>query len=146
MALGAGVRPTFGTTHEEGMAMQDFRKLRVWAAAHQLTLAAYRITRRFPRDELYGLTAQIRRSAASICANIAEGCGRRSRREFARFLDIAQGSASELEYHWILACDLGLLDQTNYESITAAVTDVKKMLTGLVRRIEHAARTARCLR
>ena len=123
--------------------MQDFRRLRVWAAAHQLTLAAYRITRRFPRDELYGLTAQIRRSAASICANIAEGCGRRSRREFARFLDIAQGSASELEYHWILACDLGLLDQTNYESITAAVTDIKKMLTGLVRRIEHAARTAR---
>src|SRR5438477_4387253 len=132
------VRPT-----RSAWAMQDFRRLRVWAAAHQLTLAAYRITRRFPRDELYGLTAQIRRSAASICANIAEGCGRRSRREFARFLDIAQGSASELEYHWILACDLGLLDQTNYESITAAVTDVKKMLTGLVRRIEHAARTAR---
>src|SRR5216117_891466 len=85
--------------------MQDFRKLRVWAAAHQVTLAAYQVTRRFPRDELYGLTSQIRRSAASVCANIAEGCGRSSRRDFARFLHVAQGSASELEYHWILALD-----------------------------------------
>src|SRR5438128_1985058 len=102
--------------------MQDFRKLRVWAAAHQVTLAAYRVTRRFPRDELYGLTSQIRRSAASVCANIAEGCGRSSRRDFARFLHVAQGSASELEY---------------------GVTDVKRMLTGLVRRLERTARAAR---
>jgi len=125
------------------MAMQDFRKLRVWAAAHQVTLAAYRITRRFPRDELYSLTSQIRRSAASVCANIAEGCGRGSRREFARLLHIAQGSASELEYHWILALDLGLVDQTVYGQITAGVTDVKRMLTGLVRRLERTARGAR---
>jgi len=123
--------------------MQDFRKLRVWAAAHQVTLAAYRITRRFPRDELYGLTSQIRRSAASVCANIAEGCGRASRRDFARFLHVAQGSASELEYHWILALDLGLVDQTGYEQITTGVTDVKKMLTGLVRRLDRTARAAR---
>ena len=123
--------------------MQDFRKLRVWVAAHQVTLAAYRITRRFPRDELYGLTSQIRRSAASVCANIAEGCGRASRRDFARFLHVAQGSASELEYHWILALDLGLVDQTGYEQITTGVTDVKKMLTGLVRRLDRTARAAR---
>src|SRR5437899_11984145 len=123
--------------------MQDFRKLRVWAAAHQVTLAAYRVTRRFPRDELYGLTSQIRRSAASVCANIAEGCGRSSRRDFARFLHVAQGSASELEYHWILALDLGRVDQTGYEQITAGATDVKRMLTGLVRRLERTPRAAR---
>src|SRR2546425_11701604 len=123
--------------------MHDFRKLRVWAAAHQVTLAAYRITRHFPRDELYGLTSQIRRSAPSVCANIAEGCGRGSRRDFTRFLHIAQGSASELEYHWILVLDLGLVDQAGYEEITAGVTDVKRMLTGLVRRLERAARGAR---
>src|SRR5256885_10448664 len=104
---------------------------------------SYRVTRRFPRDELYGLTSQIRRSAASVCANIAEGCGRSSRRDFARFLHVAQGSASELEYHWILALDLGLVDQTGDEQITAGVTDVKRMLTGLVRRLERTARAAR---
>ncbi len=82
--------------------------------------------RRFPRDELYGLTSQIRRSAAS-----------------ARFLHVAQGSASELEYHWILALDLGLVDETGYEQITAGVTDVKRMLTGLVRKLERTARAAR---
>src|SRR2546429_159870 len=76
-------------------------------------------------------------------ANIAEGCGRSSRRDFARFLHVAQGSASELEYHWILALDLGLVDQTGYEQITAGVTDVKRMLTGLVRRLERTARAAR---
>ncbi|HMH82477.1 MAG TPA: four helix bundle protein, partial [Gemmatimonadales bacterium] len=72
-----------------------------------------------------------------------EGCGRSSRKDFARFLHVAQGSASELEYHWILALDLGLVDQTGYEQITAGVTDVKKMLTGLVRKLERAARAAR---
>src|SRR5206468_7800270 len=90
--------------------MQDFRELRVWNTAHELTLAAYQITRGFPKSELYGLTSQIRRSAASICANIAEGCGRGSRRDFARLLQIARGSASELEYHLILAADLRLVD------------------------------------
>src|SRR5438128_11926044 len=89
--------------------MQDFRELRVWNTAHELTLAAYQITRGFPKSELYGLTSQIRRSAASVCANIAEGCGRRSRRDFARLLHIARGSAGERGYHLILAADLWLV-------------------------------------
>jgi four helix bundle protein len=66
--------------------MRDFRKLKVWSKAHQLTLALYRVTKEFPKDEMYGLTAQIRRSAASVGANLAEGCGRKGEREFARFL------------------------------------------------------------
>ncbi|MFQ5961877.1 MAG: four helix bundle protein, partial [Candidatus Methylomirabilales bacterium] len=74
--------------------MRDFRELKVWEKAHHLTLAVYNATTTFPRDELYGLTSQIRRSCASIPANIAEGCGRGGDAEFARFLQIAMGSAS----------------------------------------------------
>jgi len=97
--------------------MQNFRNLKVWAKAHKVTLAAYKATETFPKTEQYGLTAQIRRSAASVCANIAEGCGRGGRIEFARFLQIAFGSASELEYHLILAGDLRFLDPTTYGSL-----------------------------
>lgn len=79
--------------------MRDFRELKVWEKSHQLTLAIYKITAIFPREELYGLTIQIRRASASIPANIAEGCGRNGVAELARFLHIAMGSASELEYH-----------------------------------------------
>ena len=90
--------------------MKDFRKLKVWGRAHRVTLALYQATKALPKDELYGLRSQIRRSASSIGANLAEGCGRKGDREFGRFLSIALGSASELEYHLILAADLGYLD------------------------------------
>ncbi len=83
--------------------MEDFKNLKVWKKAHELTLMLYRLTRAFPKDEIYGLTSQIRRSAASVEANIAEGCGRRSDPELRRFLQIARGSASELECHLLLA-------------------------------------------
>jgi four helix bundle protein len=86
--------------------MKDFKELRVWSKAHDLTVLVYKLTRAFPRDEVYGLTSQVSRSAASIGANIAEGCGRRSDGEMARFLQIARGSASETEYHLLLAKDL----------------------------------------
>jgi four helix bundle protein len=89
--------------------MKDFRDLRVWRKAHELTLLAYRCTATFPREELYGLTSQIRRCAASVAANIAEGCGKRGNAEFQRFLNISTGSASELEYHFLLSRDLHLL-------------------------------------
>jgi four helix bundle protein len=85
--------------------MRDFRELKVWHKAHQLTLAVYSATKTFPRDELYGLTSQIRRAAVSIGANIAEGAGKNSPAEFGRFLQIALGSASELEYHLLLSGD-----------------------------------------
>jgi four helix bundle protein len=91
--------------------MEDFKDLRVWAKAHELTLLIYKRTRTFPKEEVYGLTSQTRRAASSVGANIAEGCGRRSDGEMKRFLQIARGSASELEYHLLLAKDLSFLVQ-----------------------------------
>ena len=95
----------------------------------------YRETRSFPRDELYGLTSQLRRGATSIPANIAEGCGRSTERDLARFLDIAAGSGSELEYHLLLSRDLNLLEQQAYEGLHGRITEVKRMLTGLIQRL-----------
>ena len=112
--------------------MKNFRDLKVWAKSHQLTLDVYRATRSFPKDELYGLTSQIRRSCSSIPANIAEGCGRGSDPELARFLQIATGSASELEYHLLLASELDLLPVDIHEALDAEVTDAKRMLTAFI--------------
>jgi four helix bundle protein len=116
--------------------MQDFRQLKVWERAHALALGAYRATQSFPRDEAFGLTAQLRRSAVSIPANIAEGCGRAGDREFSRFLGMALGSASELEYHCLLAHDLAFLTDGDHRRLTEAVIEVKRMLAGLVGRMK----------
>ena len=115
--------------------MQPFRKLVVWQIAHELALTLYKVTNGFPTDERYGLTSQIRRSAASICANLAEGCGRGTRRDFARFAYIALGSASELEYHLLMAADLGFLKADSYLPLERSVTQVKRMLAGLIRKL-----------
>ncbi len=116
--------------------MRDFRELKVWEKGHRLTLAVYKVTAMFPREELYGLTSQVRRSCASIPANIAEGCGRSGEAELARFLGIAMGSASELEYHLLLAHDLNLLDISDYERLTKEVTEIKRMLTSFVQKLK----------
>ncbi len=97
--------------------MQNFRELKVWNKAHAVTLAAYSATESFPASERYGLTSQMRRAATSIAANIAEGCGRSSDADFARFLHVALGSASELEYLVLLARDLRLITNTTYDAI-----------------------------
>ncbi|MGH9430710.1 MAG: four helix bundle protein [Terriglobia bacterium] len=115
--------------------MKDFRDLKVWRKAHDLTVAVYLLTRGFPKDELYGLTSQIRRASASIGANIAEGCGRTGDGELGRFLQIAAGSASELEYHLLLSRDLQLITQTDYERLVANVVEVKRMLYALVKKL-----------
>ena len=115
--------------------MQDFKKLKVWEVSHAVTLDIYRVTQRFPKDELYGLTSQIRRASASIPANIAEGCGRASAADFARFLQIAMGSASELEYHLILSRDLQLLSQADFDRLTASTIESKRMLTSLIQKV-----------
>jgi len=115
--------------------MKDFRNLAVWLKAHQLTLVVYKVTQTFPRDELYGLTGQIRRSCASIPANIAEGCGRSGQAELARFLQIAMGSASELEYHILLARDLNLLNSPTYDSLASDVIEVKRMLASFIKKL-----------
>ncbi len=116
--------------------MRDFKGLKVWQKSHELTLALYKATLGFPREEIYGLTSQIRRASASIPANIAEGCGRKGEAEFARFLQIAMGSASELEYHLLLSHDLKLLKAMDYEQLSSAVIEVKRMLTGLIKTLK----------
>lgn len=108
--------------------MQDFRKLQVWRRGHQLALTAYQVTATFPGSELYGLTSQIRRAAASIPANIAEGCGLASTAELKRFVQIAMGSASELEYHLLLAHDLGYIQDDRYGAIAAELIELRRMM------------------
>ena len=115
--------------------MKDFRKLDVWQKSHQVTLAVYTATTDFPKDELYGLTSQTRRAAASIPANIAEGCGRSGDAELARFLQIAMGSASELEYHLLLAHDLGFLDAATYTHINDDLGAAKRMLNAFIQKL-----------
>ncbi len=115
--------------------MRDFRELKVWEKSHSLTLAIYKSTLTFPKEELYGLTSQLRRACASIPANIAEGCGRGSTAELARFFQIAAGSASELDYHLLLAHDLNYLDKVSYKDLAEATSEVKRMLTTYIQKI-----------
>ena len=116
--------------------MKDFRSLKVWHKAHELTLSTYKASLTFPREEIYGLTAQLRRASSSVPANIAEGCGCDGDREFNRFLGIALRSASETEYHLLLARDLGYLSDESYEELTAQVTEVKRRLSIFMRRLK----------
>jgi len=118
--------------------MEPFKDLKVWTKAHQLTLAVYHCTRRFPRDEIYGLTSQIRRASASIGANIAEGCGRRSDPEMKGFIQISRGSASELEYHLLLARDLQLLTVEEFKDLEAKTLEIQRMLAALTQRLGPA--------
>src|SRR5579863_3208876 len=115
--------------------MEDFKDLKVWTKAHASTLAVYRRTRVFPKDEMYGLTSQVRRASASIGANIAEGCGRRSDGEMKRFLQIARGSASELECHLLLAKDLQLLGADEFRDLEERILEVHRMMASLVQRL-----------
>lgn len=116
--------------------MEDFRDLKVWTKAHELTLDVYRHTRKFPKEEMYGLTSQLRRSSASIGANIAESCGRRSDPEMKRFCQIARGSASEVEYHLLLARDLQLLSVEEFNALEAKILEIQRMLASLVQRLQ----------
>jgi four helix bundle protein len=118
--------------------MQDFKALKVWNKAHHITLAVYKATATFPKVELYGMISQMRRCSISIPANIAEGCGRGGAGELAHFLQIALGSASELEYYLLLARDLNFLNITDYESLERGVVEVKRMLASLIQRIRGA--------
>jgi four helix bundle protein len=119
--------------------MRDYRDPQVWAKAHALALEIYRSTQGFPSDERFGLTSQTRRSCASIPANLAEGCGRRSDGEMARFVQIAMGSGAELSYHLLLARDLGLLSRASYLRLDSNLTEVMPMLSSLSQRLRSAA-------
>ncbi len=117
--------------------MKDFRRLQVWEKAHNLVLTIYRKSQDFPKEELYGLVSQMRRCAVSIPSNVAEGCGRKGDAELSRFLGIAMGSASELEYQCHLAQDLGYWQSyADYECISQEITEVKKMLGAFISRLE----------
>ena len=107
--------------------MRDFRQIKVWAKAHQLTLDIYKTTARFPKEEQYGLTSQLRRASASIAANIAEGFGRGGNAELARFLQIGIGSAYEVEYHALLAKDLGLISEEAHGYLETRIVEVKRI-------------------
>ncbi len=116
--------------------MKDFKELKVWQKSHALTLAIYTSTRSFPKDEAFGLTSQMRRAAASVPANIAEGCGRSGDAELGRFLGIAMGSASELEYHLLLAHDLGLVSEADYPPLNEQTIEVKRMLAAFILKLK----------
>ncbi len=118
--------------------MENFRDLKVWHKAHSLTLLVYRATHKFPKEEMYGLTSQMRRAACSIGANIAEGCGRRSDPEMKRFVQIARGSANELEYHVLLAHDLDFLTTEEFRDLESKALEVQRMLASLAQSLQRS--------
>ncbi len=113
--------------------MKDFRGLEAWKRSHQLTLSIYQATESLPKSELFGLTSQIRRAVASIPTNIAEGCGRDGEAEFGRFLNIAKGSTSEVEYLLQLTHDLNYIETTLHQQLASQTVEIRKMLHGLMK-------------
>ena len=124
--------------------MQDYKQLIVWQKSHTFALQLYKETKLFPKEEMYGITSHMRRSALSIPANIAEGSGKATDSDFGRFLQISFGSACELEYHLILAGDLRYLDAEILSSIQFDLEEIKKMLASLISKI-RPSRTSRPL-
>lgn len=108
--------------------MRNYQLLDFWQKSHQLTLRIYQVTQRFPKDELYGLTSQMRRSSASIPTNIAEGCGRSSTSELKRFFVIATGSSSELHYQLLLSKDFGYLSESIFKELSNEAVQISKMI------------------
>ena len=108
--------------------MRDFHNLLIWKRSHQLTLDLYKVSQSFPKEELFGLTSQIRRAASSVPTNIAEGSGRNSNKDFAHFLQIAIGSASEVEYELLLAHDLQYINKDEYERLINETVAIRKMI------------------
>jgi four helix bundle protein len=116
--------------------MGDYAKLLVWKKAHQLTLSIYRCTSSFPDSQRFGLTSQLQRAAASVAANIVEGCGRDADGQLAYFIRVALGSANEVEYHLLLAKDLGILNQAHWQRLNEQIREIKRMLAGFLERLQ----------
>ena len=121
--------------------MSDYKKLKVWEEAHQLTVDVYNITKRFPNNEQYGLTSQIRRSASSIPTNIVEGCGQLDNGNLIRFLGIAKGSAFEVEYQLLLAKDLKYINEKDYDELNEKIQKIISMLTNLIKSLRFKRKT-----
>ncbi|AZI25313.1 four helix bundle protein [Pedobacter sp. G11] len=115
--------------------MQNFKDLKVWEKSHQLTLSIYKTSAKFPKEEVYSLTNQLRRASASIPANIAEGCGKNSQADLAKFLSISLGSANETEYFLILSRDLDYLTEEQFTVLSNSINEVKAMLINLISRV-----------
>lgn len=122
--------------------MKDFRTLNVWQKSHKLAVMIYQETKKFPKEEVYGITSQIRRAIVSIPTNLAEGCGRGSDRDFAKFAQIAFGSANESEYLILLSNELGFIDRADYDDLTEKLTEIKRMLTSLIKNL-HKSESAK---
>ena len=117
--------------------MSDYKKLKVWEDAHQFTVDIYNITRKFPNNEQYGLTSQIRRSASSIPTNIVECCGQLDNGNLIRFLGIAKGSAFETEYQLLLAKDLNYITNEEYKFLMAKIQSIIRRLTNLIKSLKN---------
>ena len=115
------------------MKITKTEDLTVFKQAHKLTLEIYKVTEKFPKEEQWGLTNQMRRSAASICPNLLEGSYRNSSKEYRQFVGIAKGSSGELKYHILLAYDLGYLTQVEFAKYSTEIEEICKMLHGLVK-------------
>jgi four helix bundle protein len=115
--------------------MRNYHDINVWKKAHELTLVIYKVTEGFPKNEQFSLTSQIRRACYSIPMNTAEGCGKSSDAEFARFLDMSAGSASELDYQLLLAKDLGYIEEATYQSLAESLNHIRRMLTSLIKSV-----------
>jgi four helix bundle protein len=115
--------------------VQDFTKLQVWQKAHQFTLGIYKITRDFPAEEKFGLISQLRRASCSINSNLAEGCGRTTNNELARFIAIAQGSAFEVRYQLILARDLNYISPERFNFFEQRIIEISRMLNSLTQKL-----------
>jgi len=116
--------------------MKDFRTLKVWGKSHAFVLAVYKVTQTFPKSEMYGITSQIQRAAVSVPTNIAEGCGKDSDAELARYFKIAMGSSSELEYLLLLAHDLSYLADNQYNQLQVNLVEVRKMLNAFIQKLK----------
>lgn len=114
---------------------ESFDKLLVWQRAHSLVLKIYEVTNSFPKEEIWGLTSQIRRAAVSVPSNIVEGKARGSRKDFKRFLLIARGSLEEVKYQSLLAKELKYMNEEQYEEITVMIEDVGRLLGGMIRKV-----------
>ena len=118
--------------------MKDFRTLNVWQKGHKLAVMIYQKTKTFPKEEVYGITSQLRRAIVSIPTNLAEGCGRGSDKDFAKFAQIAIGSASESEYLILLSNELGYIDKNDSDELIEKVCEIKRMLTSLIKNLHKS--------
>jgi len=121
--------------------MQNYKDLKVWEKAHQFTLQVYETSKIFPKEEIYSLTNQLRRAAASVPANIAEGCGKNTQAEFAHFRNISLGSANEAEYFLILSRDLKYLTEISFNNLFSTINEIKAMLISLIGKVRNELKT-----